>query len=70
MNIKPKAMTDMERLESEARFIQRVNLLAEMYGCTCRIDIGKHIAYFDGDPKQCELLAAKLCEIFKDEEVE
>ena len=68
--MKRNPLTEMERLEAEAKFITRVNLLAEMYGCTCRIDIGKHIAYFEGDPKQCELLAQKLCEIFKDFEVD
>jgi hypothetical protein len=60
-------MDDMERLQSEAKFLNMINLLAEMYGCTVRVDFGKHLCYFDGPKDQCEALALKLCEVFKEE---
>ena len=64
-----KRDASMERLETEARFLTKVNLLAELYGCTVRVDFDKLVCYFDGPKDQCEALARKLCEIFKDEEV-
>jgi hypothetical protein len=65
----PDKDEDMKRLELEASFLNKVNLLAELYGCTVRVDMGKHICYFDGPKDQCEALARKLCEVFKEEEV-
>lgn len=62
-------MDEMKRLEVEAKFLTKVNLLAELYGCTVRVDFKTHICYFDGDPAQCELLANKLCEVFREEEI-
>lgn len=61
-------MKELEQMKTEAKFLTNINLLAEMFGCSVRVDLNSRIAYFDGDPQQCELLAEKLCEVFREED--
>lgn len=60
---------NFERMKQEAKFLNLINQLAEMYGCKVSVDLNTHIASFTGPEAQCTALAQKLCEVFKDGEV-